>query len=387
MPRKKKEPVAKTPRKKSTRAKKPIDGQAESPETIAPPRSWLRWIAFSFAMLVLLAVAIVFGFRTAVMNWSKRPYGKSEAITIKLSKGSSLRATSQTLQQSGAINDANYFTAYALLSGNRAKLQAGNYRIKLPITPQKLIARLQSGSFQRKLTIPEGWTASQIEAILLKEGWTAKSGDWTSVVAAPIPATLFGEEVPAGAEGFCFPDTYLFEDGTDVAKIRDQMLKKFAETWNALDPTKRDPRTEKLSVFEIIALASIIERETRIPAELPLIGSVFVNRLKKGMKLQSCATVHYALGEVWDRALTYDDLKIASPYNTYQRVGLPAGPIRNPGKGAIEAALRPAANDDLYFVHRGDGTHEFTKTFKQHQAAIKKFRDTDLQARLNEPES
>lgn len=374
-------------RKKADSIEQPELELEDAPEQIEPEaplrRRWPAIVAF-----VVIVMGMTFGGGGIagwryLQNWSARPYGAAgKNIEFKIAPGTSFMDSSSQLATQGLVSDETLFRAYALAERKHNKLQAGVYRIKLPVTPEELVARLQRGSFEGKITIPEGWTARQIDDYLYENNWIAQKGEWLALSTQPVGAEILGEALDHGVEGFCFPDTYMIEQGTSPPQIRDRMLKRFAEVWRELDPATRDPRSASLSMSEVIALASIVERETRAPEELPLIASVFLNRLEKRMKLQSCATVHYALGEVWNRKLTYDDLKLESEFNTYKVMGLPPAPIGSPGRGAIEAVLRPAKSDALYFVHRGDGTHEFTKTYREHQRAAQKHRRSDPNAAL-----
>lgn len=354
-----------------------------SPPPAAPPdRPWARRLSYVIVIFCLTVLAAALYARWAVWEWSKDPFGEERLARLVILPRTSLAELCDQLQREGIVGNAHAFRAYAFLVGKQAGLQAGEYQIQLPIRPNKLLQTLLRGSFQRRATIPEGWTARQIDARLLEEGLIDRAGAWTEAVAEPIGEEVFGEAIAAGAEGFCFPDTYQIDPGTPAGKIREKSLKKFAQVWAELDPSRRDPRSEKLSAFEVVTLASIIEREARRPEEQSMMASVFLNRLKKKMKLQSCASVYHATGKPPAEPLAFRDLEADSPYNTYRNAGLPLGPIGNPGRGAIEAVLRPAPNDFLYFVHRGDGTHEFTKTYKEHLAAARKFRKADPNAGL-----
>lgn len=364
-----------TPR--SSPSSEPADNAPASRKSGAL-RIVLRVVLFSIVALLAVAAAG----RHWLWRWAERPFGAEQTVQLTIKPKTPLRGAARQLEQQKLISDERAFVIYLMLTGRRNALQAGEFAIATPITPERLIQSLRRGSFQQRLTIPEGWTAAKIGRALIDGGWIASEGEWMDIVAEPIGADLMGEEMPFGAEGFCFPDTYLFEKGTKPAAIRDRMVKQFARMWASVRPEERDPRSADLSMREVVTLASMIQRESRGTEEMPQIASVYLNRLKKRMKLQCCATIHYALGEVWDRALTYKDLEIDSPYNTYVNAGLPPGPIGNPGREAIEAVLRPADEPYLFYVYRGDGTHEFTKTYSEHMRAARKFRKSDPAAEL-----
>lgn len=335
--------------------------------------------------LLILGVALAAGAAWYGLDlWGQRRIGPARDVTLQIPRGASLETIARRLAEEGVVENPILFMAYAWREGRHRRLQAGDYRLSLPLSPDEVLARLQSGSFERRLTIPEGWTKRQIAELLVREGWIEDPQAWFDLVAQPVPESRFGFPLPAGSEGFCFPDTYFLEEGTSAGTIHDRMLRQFEHVWSGLDVDNRDPRSEKLAPLEVVTLASMIQREARSLEELPAIASVYLNRLEIRMRLQCCATIHYALGEVWDRPLRYADLKIDSPYNTYKHYGLPPGPIGNPGREAIEAVLRPEDNDFLYYVYKGDGTHEFTKTYREHKAAARRYRQADPNANLIE---
>jgi UPF0755 protein len=297
------------------------------------------------------------------------------ALTIK--PGISSRAIAELLEDKGLIDRAETLLVWLKLNGRAGGLQAGDYRIAAPVAPRALVDQLGRGSFERAVTIPEGWTARQIAARLAEQKWIASAQVWLDLAARPIDASVLPEAQPEGAEGFCFPETYRFEAGTGGEAILKRMLETFAAQWRAARPDERTEASRDLTLREVVTLASMIQREARVAEEMPLIASVYLNRLKRKMKLQCCATVYYALGEAWDRPLTLKDLEIDNPYNTYRNAGLPPGPIANPGREALEAALRPAESDYLYYVYRGGGHHTFSRTFGEHAAATRAARRTN----------
>lgn len=345
--------------------------------SVPPVKARSRWLVKSFLILILLLVALAAASLQAFKIWGRRPYGAPGKKSVKIPHGAPLTSLADQLEKDGIVSNGREFVLLTLLSGKKGTIQAGDYEFTMPISPLQTLDRLGHGTFLRKLTIPEGWTARQIEKEMIREHLISAEGEWAALVSRPVPAEYFGEPLPAGAEGFCFPDTYAFEEGASAESILNQMLHQFGKVWKPLAAMERDPRSRELTLLEVVTLASIIEREARRPEEMPRMASVFLNRLRKKIKLQSCATVHYALGEVWDRALNLDDLKVDSPFNTYRIAGLPSGPIGNPGRPALESVLHPAATDDFFFVYRGDGTHEFTKTYKEHMKAAKKFLHSD----------
>lgn len=358
-----------------------------SPSPPAPVPSGSRRRALGIALLTLGALVIatllaVGGAIGGLRIWGDRKTGAPARVEFEIPRGASLQSIAHRLTDRGVVDRPQWFMAYAWLIGKHRSLQAGEYHLDLPLSPREVIEQLQNGRFERRLTIPEGWTRRQTAEQLLRDGWIPSPEVWIDLVNRPLDATLLGFALPGGTEGFCFPDTYFLEKDTPAEEIHRRMLARFEQVWTELKPGERSPRSASLTPLEIVTLASMIEREARSHDELPAIASVYLNRLAIRMRLQCCATVHYALGEVWDRPLLHEDLKIDSPYNTYLHYGLPPGPIGNPGREALAAVLHPADNDFLYYVYRGDGTHEFTKTYREHMAAARRFRDVDPNAAL-----
>jgi UPF0755 protein len=348
--------------------------------------AWLRRLLLGAALLLVMAgLAAAAGWK-GLEVWGDRRVGAPGKVGLEISRGASLDSIARRLTADGVVDHKQLFMVYAWREGKHRSLQAGDYAFDLPMSPREVIEQLQRGSFERRLTIPEGWTARQIAEALVRDGWIEDPSVWLDLVARPVPEGILAFPVEGGSEGYCFPDTYFLEEGTPPDQIHHRMLRRFARVWEEIqqehgsrDP---DPRSSKLTPPEVVTLASMIQREARGIEELPAIASVYLNRMKIGMRLQCCATVHYALGEVWDRPLLHKDLKIDSPYNTYQHYGLPPGPIGNPGKEAITAVLWPEQNDFLYYVYRGDGTHAFTKTYREHMAAARRYRAADPNADL-----
>jgi UPF0755 protein len=236
--------------------------------------------------------------------------------------------------------------------GSKA-IRPGVYDIPMRNSGYSIYRQLLKGPPLARVTFPEGWTAKQMAALLETKGVTS---------AAEFLALVDKNK----KEGFLFPDTYFFEQGLPPETVMTRLLERFKEK----EPKDFKDRAAamKLSYVKLVTLASIVEREAQAPQERPVIAGVFMNRLKKHMYLESCATVEYALGS-WRPHLTYKDLDVPSPYNTYRHGGLPPGPICNPGAAALEAAAHPAQTDMLFFVADGQGTHRFSRYYKEHLAA------------------
>lgn len=338
--------------------------------TDQPPRKRrLVWLIIAVVIAILIAL-LAAGAWLGLERWAKTRFGGRAAVNLTIERGMSTRAIAARLRDAGLISHDLPLLAYLRLHRRQGHIQAGRYTLQPPLAPVELLELLQHGAFERSLTIPEGWTVAQIARRLREQGWIADEKTWLELAARPVPASLLGVEI-AGAEGFCFPETYQLEEHSSPQTILSRMLGRFKQQWQACSPDQRDSRSRDLSVFQVVTLASMIEREARAADEMPLIASVYLNRLGKGMKLQCDATVYYALGKSWDEKLLFADLDIDHPYNTYRRAGLPPGPISNPSRAAIEAVLRPAANDFLYYVYNGGKHHVFSRTYAEHQAAVR----------------
>jgi UPF0755 protein len=248
-------------------------------------------------------------------------------------------------------------------------LKAGEFRLPADATPLEIIAILDRGrSLERQVTIPEGFTLLQIGARLTACN-ICRAAEFEKLVHAP--ELLRQWRIPANTlEGYLFPSTYNYTRNTRTKELLENMLATGLKIYNQLRQTA--PAT-KLSRHQILTLASIIQKEAGNEAEMPLISSVFHNRLKHHMRLASDPTTIYALGQMFDGNLTRRDLQNPSPYNTYRHHGLPPGPICSPGRQALSAALKPAVTNYLYFVSRNDGHHYFSRTLKEHNWAVRRY--------------
>lgn len=296
---------------------------------------------------------------------------KTSVINIK--KGESLREIGDALQHDGMISSSSFFMLYARLTGAEKEIKAGSYRIINSQSMKQILSRIVGGDvLHYRVTIPEGYTTDQIGKLLASKGISTSDG-WQSALKTEDFDYPFLKDAPAGPkrlDGYLFPATYELYAEFTPKEIQEMMLKRFDMAFTP-DLQKR-AKEEGLSERQVVILASIVEREARLDSERPIIASVFLNRLKHSMRLQSCATVQYVLGQPKER-LTYQDVRIPSPYNTYLHDGLPPGPISNPGLASIRAVLDPAKTNYYYFVAKGDGSHVFSTTFGEHQTAARKY--------------
>lgn len=306
------------------------------------------------------------------------PKPQNETVVVHVDSGDSAAVIANKLQQSGVIESARLFRVLVSLMGTGDKLEAGDYEFAKGETAAVAAQRISHGlTASRTVTIPEGLRSEEIGALLARDG-VVSAQDFQNALADSYDASFLGALPPGtGLEGFLFPATYGAPEQISAHDMIKQMLAAFDERYASdIQPLLAG---SKLSLFEAVTLASIVEREAQKPEERPIIASVFLNRLAAGMPLQADPTVQYALGSdpasvaeygYWKRDLTLNDLAIDSPYNTYVNPGLPPGPISNPGLDSILAVLQPAQTDYLYFVARPDGSHAFAATLEEHQRNV-----------------
>jgi UPF0755 protein len=316
--------------------------------------AWRRELAGGALALALLGTAACGG----------APHGSIVRVTIPA--GASFKTATDSLARAGFVRWPRMFRLYAKLRGDDRDIKAGTYSLQRGEGWSELLDALRNGEgLEHRLTIPEGWNLGNIVPALA----TALGAPVDSVQAAVRDTALLHElDIPTPTlEGYLFPDTYIFSYGTAPRVAVREMVHRFEQVWQP----QWDERLQQLAMsrHDIVTLASIIEREARLPEERPVISAVYHNRLKLQMPLQADPTVQYALGLHRDRVY-YRDLEVDSPYNTYKHPGLPPGPIAEPGKASLEAALYPAAVPYLYFVASPDGHHEFRTTFRAHAEAV-----------------
>lgn len=290
-------------------------------------------------------------------------------IEILIPKGSSTTDIANLLKRNNLIKNKYVFRFLAKIENKDEKFKAGKYVLNNGMTPKEIINELVNGNTVKetvKFTIPEGYEIRQIAEKLSGQGLIDKVKflELCNDVDRFTDDYSFLKDLPEGLslEGYLFPDTYEVYKNTNEENIIRKMLDRFNEVYT--EDIRKKAKELNLDTNQVITLASLIEREAMVDSERKLVSAVFHNRLKKGMKLQSCATVQYILGERKEH-LTYDDLKIESKYNTYLYNGLPPGPIASPGIKSIKAAVNPANVDYLYFVSNGDGTHFFTNNYNE----------------------
>jgi UPF0755 protein len=279
-------------------------------------------------------------------------------------KGSGLRTVAAQLEERGLIKGKYLFMLWAYLRGGARDIKAGEYSFNRSMAPVKIFQMLTSGSVKTySFTIPEGLTAEQIAVLLEKRNFLNKM-DFISLVYDKGLVSSY-QVYGASLEGYLFPDTYVITRDMGPRDVIDLMVNRF---WEIFNPLVRG-RKLTMPVKDIVTLASIVEKETGLAEERPVIASVFLNRLRLKMRLESDPTVIYGI-EDFGGNLTRKDLRSPNPYNTYMNRGLPPGPIANPGREALEAVIDPAETNYLYFVSKNDGSHHFSSTLKEHNRAV-----------------
>jgi UPF0755 protein len=344
--------------------------QPRLPRSSARPSAWLRPGALLVALIT--ASLLVAGQRVIVALGPLSP-GAETRLVFEVSRNQNGRELSRRLQEAGIIPSAELFYWYGRITGAWSRVKTGEYELSPASDAQALFEILASGqSIQRPVTIPEGSNIHEIGEQLEARGLASRE----RFVALCRDPAFIGRTEPeaAGAgslEGYLHPETYFFTKATTAEEIARLMAEKARSIWGE----RERARAAELGLtrHEVLTLASMVEKETGAAHERPMISSVFHNRLKKRMRLQSDPTTIYGIWERFAGNLTKADLATRTPYNTYAMAGLPTGPIANPGKEAIQAALFPAESEYLFFVSHNDGTHEFTRTYAEHLQAVRRF--------------
>ncbi|MDR3415827.1 MAG: endolytic transglycosylase MltG [Nevskia sp.] len=323
----------------------------------------------------LLAAAVLgLGLGLALDAWLQltTPLRLAQGDTVELEAGQRLSSLLRQLGERGVFTSARqpgYLLAYARLHGEAAALKAGEYAVEPGLTPLGLLHTLTSGkTVLHELRLVEGWRFAQ--------AWRAIQADPNvahTLTTADNAAIVQSAGRPGSdPEGMFFPDTYRFPKHTSdmvlLRQARAEMDRVLAAEWAG-----RAPGLPYAGPAQALIMASLVEKESALPAERPIIAGVFLRRLQLGMRLQTDPSVIYGLGEAYDGSLHSDDLRLDTPYNTYTRAGLPPTPICLPGREAIHAALHPDAGKSLYFVAKGDGSHQFSDTLDAHNAAVMQY--------------
>ncbi len=330
----------------------------------------LKIFISAFAILIIFPVVGAFWFYLEISSFVKDPFNSEASEKVfSIQPGQSLANIAQNLETESIISNKTYFKIFTRYKKAAKRLQAGEYILSAQKSPEQILEIFLKGKVKLyRITIPEGKNITETAALVETLGF-CKKDEFIDLCQDKIFITSLGIS-SLSLEGYLFPDTYFFPQKTDCRVIIETMVDHFnnifTKKWRKL------AKSMGFSVHKIVTLASIIEKETGDAKERPLISSVFHNRLKKNMRLESDPTVIYGIKN-FDGNIKRKHLKMRTPYNTYQIKGLPLGPIANPGAKSLAAALHPAHSEFLFFVSKKDTTHQFSKTIQEHNRAVRKY--------------
>lgn len=317
-----------------------------------------------FFVYLPIIIIVVFVFSFSIFLFS--PVQLNNPVTIEVSQGMPLNAVAKNLYDNGVISDIQKFRLLVRVLNLSKKIHAGEYQFKERVTPILVLKFLTRGWVKKyNISIPEGFTTKQIIALILNNG-LGRADEFDRALSDSEFFKTFGLE-DRGPEGYLFPDTYIFYKGMSEKEMLSEMFRNFKRKIPV--DAEEKAKNHNLTLHQVVILASIVQKETYQPEEMPFVAAVFYNRLRKGIPLQADPTVIYAMPD-FSGNLRKVDLKIKSPYNTYIHRGLPPGPICNPGLDAIKAVLQPSNVPYLYFVSRNDGSHEFSVSLKEHNKKV-----------------
>ncbi|PIE70647.1 MAG: aminodeoxychorismate lyase [Deltaproteobacteria bacterium] len=329
-----------------------------------------RLILLAVIILIMSAVCVSLGVQH-MRTYANTPLETdARHISLTIRKGDTLFDVIATLREAGLDISSRKFRLIARYTKYDTQLHAGDFYISTGFTPIELLKYLAEGKVRLyRLTIPEGFTLSQIAGRVAALPCGIKKADFIAAAAAETWRNRL--QIPTqNLEGYLFPDTYYFPLQTDADAVVSAMAHRFSSVFT--DAWKQRATTIGLSPHQVVTLASIIEKETGAPEERPRIASVFHNRLKREMRLESDPTVIYGIPD-FDGNITRKHLKTWTPYNTYRINGLPPGPIANPGAAALHAALYPETTEFIFFVSKQNGSHHFSKNLREHNKAVIKY--------------
>ncbi|XGC80975.1 endolytic transglycosylase MltG [Bdellovibrio bacteriovorus] len=326
--------------------------------------------------LAVVALLIAIGGGVAYLGYTflnTPPNPEASEIVYEVVPGKGFASIAQDLEQQGLVKNAMFFNLYARFKNERSKVKVGEYLLRTNMYPSEVLATITSGkSIARSFTVSEGLSTYEIADLYQKQGF-GTAVEFLSLVRDPeFVKSVLGEQQES-LEGYLFPETYMLTKYTDTRTLISNMVKRFLHVYNEV---KTDALVQGWNRHQVVTLASIIEKETGAPEERPRISSVFHNRLLRKMRLQTDPTVIYGKAEQTGKIeinITRSDLLTPTRYNTYVIYGLPPGPIANPGKEAIMAALKPESSNYLFFVSQNDGTHVFSEDYKGHNQAVQRF--------------
>lgn len=323
--------------------------------------------------VLFLATVILSGYLFMGRQYSPVDPNDKQPIDVIIPASSSARDIAELLESKDLIRNQTAFLSYCRKNQLDSQLKAGHYRFSRSQSVAEIAGDIARGSVVTlTITIPEGYTVKQIGDLFIKQGLFERS-EWDSALQAEYSFSFLDDSSPqviSKLEGFLYPETYVVPEDITAQELIRHMLSTFDAVWNQEYAALADQ--QGLTVQDVVTMASLIEREAQVGSERSVISGVIHNRLDIGMPLQIDASIQYCLPD-HKEVLTYADLRVDSPYNTYKNTGLPPGPIANPGQASIEAALKPDQHDYLYYVAKGDGSHHFSRTHEEHIAAKQRY--------------
>ncbi len=329
-----------------------------------------RWLVALAAAGIVAVVAVGGVVAWRVRSWMDRPLQPgAQPVIFEVRRGQSAGQIARDLERAGLASHPRLLALVARHQKLDTRVRSGEYELSASLSPREILRRLAEGNvIQLRFTLPEGLTRREIARVIAATGLVTEA----AFLSATSDATLAAELGVEGAdfEGYLFPDTYQFERGTPPERIVRTLVARFRRVADeVLAPSLA---SRGLTLRQAVTLASIVEKETGRADERPVIAAVFFNRLARGMRLESDPTVIYGIPD-FDGNLTRVHLRAATPYNTYVITGLPAGPIANPGAESLAAVARPADAPYLFFVAKGDGSHQFSATLAEHTRAVQRY--------------
>jgi UPF0755 protein len=322
-------------------------------------------------VLALLGVAAATAWTAWALNQPYRNFS-AEGVFVNVPRGAARRTVARLLADQGVIRNRWLFEALTRLRPGQT-LQAGEYFFDRPASMLEVFNKIAEGHiFVRELVVPEGYSIFQIANLVEREGLTSRE-DFLAAARNPALVRSFAPKAPS-LEGFLFPAKYEFPRHLSGEEIAAAMVRRFEQEWKTVSAQGSNPAG--LSLQQVVTLASLVESETPLPEERPLVAGVFLNRLNQRIPLQCDPTVAYAmqLAGAFNGKLEATDLSFESNYNTYRHIGLPPGPIANPGAMALRAALDPSPTDMIYFVANAEGGHVFSRTLAEHNQNVAHYR-------------
>jgi UPF0755 protein len=330
----------------------------------------MNGITKALLILLVLGLFVAGGAGLIAMQFLETPASdSSDAVVFEVKPGDTFKSVARRLEDQSLVSSALMLEIYARAVRQAGKIRVGEYSIRRDSRPKEVLALVTSGrSLQYSITIPEGYNRFEIGDVLERQGFIKKQEFLALTQDPKFILELLGEERTT-LEGYLYPETYAITKFTTARTLIRAMVDRFRENYSKLVI----PAGLNLSRHELVTLASIVEKETGAPEERGVISSVFHNRMRLKMRLQTDPTVIYGIWEqtgFWNGRITRNDLTTPTRYNTYTLNGLPYGPIANPGLLALQAAAKPDESDFLFFVSRNDGTHVFSQTYEQHKRAV-----------------